>query len=134
MTKSLSARIAAPSESPSILKTAWTTGYSGNESAHTPTLDAFRKEATSLPNTFVNSPVCSPSRASLLTSRYPTEVGILYDLKKDPEETRDLYENPEFKEVRERLGEEMKERMLEIGDPLFMDVEYPYSKGKKKER
>lgn len=56
---------------------AWTTGYSGNKSAMTPALDAFRKESVSLPNTFVNSPVCSPSRATLMTSRYPSEVKIM---------------------------------------------------------
>lgn len=56
---------------------AWTTGYSGNQSAHTPALDAFRKKSVNLPNSFVNSPVCSPSRASMITSRYPSELGIM---------------------------------------------------------
>lgn len=56
---------------------AWTTGYSGNPSAMTPALDHFRKQAASLPNTFVNSPVCSPSRATLMTSRYPSELEIM---------------------------------------------------------
>ena len=70
-------------EKPNILfimtddQAAWTTGYSGNKDAITPALDEFRLQAASLPNTFVNSPVCSCSRASLITSRYPTEVGIL---------------------------------------------------------
>ncbi|MFC4993408.1 sulfatase [Rubritalea tangerina] len=74
---------ALAAERPNILfimtddQAAWSTGYSGNADAHTPALDAFRKKAAELPNTFVNSPVCSPSRASMITSRYPSELGIM---------------------------------------------------------
>lgn len=54
----------------------WALGYSGNPQAHTPNLDAFFQSAAYLTNCFVVTPVCSPSRASLMTSRYGTEVGI----------------------------------------------------------
>ncbi|NWK57332.1 sulfatase-like hydrolase/transferase [Verrucomicrobiaceae bacterium N1E253] len=75
--------VCAKQDRPNILfimtddQAAWTTGYSGNKQAMTPALDSFREEAASLPNTFVNSPVCSPSRATLMTSRYPSEVKIM---------------------------------------------------------
>lgn len=54
----------------------WTTGYSGNAQAHTPNIDRLRREGVELPNAFVTSPVCSPSRATLMTGRYATELKI----------------------------------------------------------
>ena len=55
---------------------AWALGVSGNRDAHTPNLDRFFREGAYLRNAFVSTPVCSPSRASLITSRYGTELGI----------------------------------------------------------
>ncbi len=55
---------------------AWALGASGNRDAYTPNLDRFFREGAYLKNAFVATPVCSPSRASLMTSRYGTEVGI----------------------------------------------------------
>lgn len=55
---------------------AWSLGVSGNRDAHTPNLDRFFREGAYLKNAFVSTPVCSPSRASLMTSRYGTELGI----------------------------------------------------------
>lgn len=57
---------------------AWTTGFSGNKDAHTPNLDRLRREGAWLTNSFVVTPVCSPSRAATLTSRYSSETRI-YD-------------------------------------------------------
>ncbi|MCF7668633.1 MAG: sulfatase-like hydrolase/transferase [Verrucomicrobia bacterium] len=54
----------------------WAFGKSGNPNAVTPNLDKLSDEGAWLPNSFVSTPVCSPSRASLLTSRYGTELGI----------------------------------------------------------
>ncbi|MFN0112011.1 MAG: sulfatase [Blastocatellia bacterium] len=55
---------------------AWALGVSGNRDAYTPNLDRFFREGAYLKNAFTVTPVCSPSRASLMTSRYGTEVGI----------------------------------------------------------
>lgn len=54
----------------------WTLGRSGNKQALTPNLDKLATQGMYLPNAYVNTPVCSPSRASLLTSQYGYEVGI----------------------------------------------------------
>ncbi len=52
-----------------------TIGALGNPHASTPVLDAFIGEGTSFSNAFCQSPVCSPSRASFLTGRYPRTTG-----------------------------------------------------------
>jgi len=54
----------------------WAFGSAPNADAHTPNIDKFCKESIRLENCYVTTPVCSPSRASLITSRYSTEVGI----------------------------------------------------------
>jgi choline-sulfatase len=54
----------------------WALGRSGNQQAITPNLDTLATEGIYLPNAYVTTPVCSPSRASLLTSQYAHELGI----------------------------------------------------------
>ena len=55
----------------------WAVGkWKGHTHADTPNLDKLFSEGAYLPNTFVVTPVCSPSRASLATSRYGAELGI----------------------------------------------------------
>lgn len=54
----------------------WAIGVSGNPQAHTPHLDSLFKSGASLVNSFTVTPVCSPSRASTISSRYGSEVGI----------------------------------------------------------
>lgn len=48
-----------------------TLGCYGNRFVHTPHLDALAASGLRFENAFCNSPVCTPSRASLLTGRYP---------------------------------------------------------------
>ncbi len=52
-------------------------GACGNAEIRTPHLDRLFREGAHLVNAFVTTPVCSPSRAGLIASRYGTEVGIL---------------------------------------------------------
>src|SRR5690606_18778262 len=54
----------------------WTVGTSGNSEAVTPNLDRLAAEGAYLSNTFVTTPVCSPSRSSIFTGKYASETNI----------------------------------------------------------
>ena len=56
----------------------WAMGCSGCKEARTPHMDRLSREGVRLTNCFTPTPVCSPSRVAILTSRYGTEMGI-YD-------------------------------------------------------
>lgn len=50
-------------------------GYMGNDQVITPNLDEMAKESLQLRRCY-SAPVCSPTRASVLTGRYPTRTGV----------------------------------------------------------
>lgn len=54
----------------------WALGESGHPHARTPHIDRIFQEGAYLVNSFTTTPVCSPSRASLVASRYGSELGI----------------------------------------------------------
>ena len=54
----------------------WAMGAYGNRDIKTPHLDSLARSGAIFRNAFTVTPVCSPSRAALMTSRYPTELGI----------------------------------------------------------
>lgn len=70
----------------------WALGVSGAPNAYTPNLDRLASSGARLLNCFAVTPVCSPSRASILTSRYGTELGITDFLS--PERQPDLGLDP----------------------------------------
>ena len=55
---------------------AWALGLSGHPHASTPNMDKLFRRGAYLPNSFTVTPVCSPSRTSLMTSRYGSELGV----------------------------------------------------------
>nr|MBX2815529.1 sulfatase [Saprospiraceae bacterium] len=48
----------------------------GSSLHHTPHLDQLLSESTYFSQAYASCPVCSPTRASLLTGKYPTSLGI----------------------------------------------------------
>jgi uncharacterized sulfatase len=54
----------------------WALGVYGNKEVRTPNMDRIGREGAVFLNAFTVTPVCSPSRASFMTGRYGTQVGI----------------------------------------------------------
>lgn len=54
----------------------WALGVAGNTPMPTPNMDRLARAGVYFPNAFTPTPVCSPSRVSILTSRYGSELGI----------------------------------------------------------
>ena len=50
-------------------------GCYGNNPNHTPNIDSIALNGSVFDNHFVQNPVCSPSRCSILTGRYPKNHG-----------------------------------------------------------
>jgi arylsulfatase A-like enzyme len=62
-------------------------GYQGSEIYETPNVDQLAKEGMVFTDFYSAGPVCSPTRASILTGKYPTRSGIttyLLDPERDP--------------------------------------------------
>src|SRR4051812_21754957 len=54
----------------------WALGCYGNSECKTPNMDRIAASGVKFTNAFVVTPVCSPSRASLFSGRFGTELGI----------------------------------------------------------
>ncbi len=50
--------------------------YYGTKDIHTPNIDAICNDGMRFDNFYANCPVCSPTRASLMSGRYPDHVGV----------------------------------------------------------
>lgn len=84
---------AAAAEGPNVLLISiddlndWAGGLGGHPQAKTPNIDRLAAEGTLFTNAHCQSPVCNPSRASLLTGRHPHTSGVYFlspDLKQAP--------------------------------------------------
>lgn len=53
-----------------------TIGALGNSEIHTPVLDRFVADGTAFAQAYCQSPICTPSRASFLTGRYPASTHV----------------------------------------------------------
>lgn len=55
---------------------AYMVGAYGNTIARTPNIDQFARQGLRFTRAYTNAPVCTPSRQSFLTGRYPRTVGV----------------------------------------------------------
>lgn len=58
-------------------------GCAGNEIVQTPNLDRLATSGVRFTNTWCQSPICQPSRAALITGRYPHELGVMRNFGPD---------------------------------------------------
>jgi arylsulfatase A-like enzyme len=58
--------------------------YYGTKDLRTPNIDQLCKAGMRFDNFYSNSPVCSPTRASLMTGRYPDHVGVPGLIRSNP--------------------------------------------------
>ena len=70
----------------------------------TPALDRMAKEGTRLTNFYVSWPACTPSRASLLTGRYPQRNGIYDMIRNEAPDYGHRYSSEEYAVTFERIG------------------------------
>lgn len=61
----------------------WALSSTGDPNVSTPQLDRLRRSGALLTRCYTPTPVCSPARAAVLTSRYGTEIGIEDFLTRD---------------------------------------------------
>jgi len=54
----------------------WGLGAFDDPNAQTPNMNRLARDGAYLTSAFTTTPVCSPSRASLMASRYGSELGI----------------------------------------------------------
>lgn len=65
-------------------------GTNGNDEIITPNLDALAENGVTFTHHFVQSPVCMPSRVSMLSGQYPSTLGITHMGVPVPEDTLTL--------------------------------------------
>ncbi|WP_417847164.1 sulfatase-like hydrolase/transferase [Thalassoglobus sp.] len=70
----------------------------------TPSLDRLAREGTRLTNFYVAWPACTPSRASLLTGRYPQRNGIYDMIRNEAPDYGHSYTPEEYAVTFERIG------------------------------
>ena len=61
-------------------------GSQGSKDIRSPNIDALSKAGMRFDNFYANCPVCSPTRAALLSGRYPEMVGVPGVIRKQPDQ------------------------------------------------
>ena len=79
-------------------------GCFGSQEILTPNLDRLASEGMCLTNFYVSWPACTPSRASLLTGRYPQRHGVYDMIRNEAPDFGRKYTAAEYAVTFERIG------------------------------
>lgn len=79
-------------------------GCFGSDEVLTPNLDRLAREGVRLTNFYVAWPACTPSRASLLTGRYPQRCGIYDMIRNEAPDYGHKYTPAQYEVSFERIG------------------------------
>ena len=82
----------------------WAMGLYGNKQIHTPYMDQIGREGAVFTNAFVATPVCSPSRATFLSGRYPSEHKITDYISPDEAQSGSGLIAPTWPQVLQKNG------------------------------
>ena len=84
----------------------WTLGCYGNDEILTPNIDELAKEGVLFERCFSSNPVCSPTRATLLTGTIPSQNGVHNYMPRGIDTGPDAYNTiEEFRSLPEILSE-----------------------------
>ena len=61
-------------------------------------------------------------RYKLMHFYYDIDEWELYDLKEDPSEMKNVYNNPQYKKIKDNLHKKLKELRKEYGDSDSLDL------------
>ena len=64
-------------------------GVHGSQDIPTPNIDSLAAGGTRFTNAYVSGPYCSPTRAGLLTGRYPQRFGHEFNIGTGPQSSED---------------------------------------------
>ncbi len=79
-------------------------GCFGSDEIKTPNLDRLAREGSRLTNFYVAWPACTPSRASLLSGRYPQRNGVFDMIRNEAPDYGKKYSPAEYAVTFERIG------------------------------
>ncbi|HEX71730.1 MAG TPA: twin-arginine translocation signal domain-containing protein, partial [Candidatus Hydrogenedentes bacterium] len=93
-----------PQDKPNVLFIAiddlndWVGCYGGHPQAVTPNIDRLASEGVLFENAHCQAPICTPSRASLLSGLYPSTTGLYFltPQHRETESLRDVDTLPEY--------------------------------------
>ena len=102
-------------------------GCYGNEFHETPVIDRLAGSGMRFTQSYAAAPVCSPTRAALMTGLFPARTGITNRLQRE-QESSDLYLRPRFLTVPEQLAARGYRSVLIGKWHLTEDYSGPYLK------